>query len=390
VTAFEEGKRRLVLVGGGHTHVQVLKSLGSEPPPDTELTVVVAGPVAIYSGMVPGFVAGRYEVDELGIDVVGLARRAGARVVLRRALTIDADRRRIMLEGGDEVSYDLASINIGSTVAGLDTPGVREHTLPTRPISGFVERIDALVERARARGLEPDLPIVVVGGGAGGVELAFCLESRLAREATGPIEVLLVNDEPRVLVGYPDSLAERVERHAQERGIIIQNHRRVVAVEADLVRFEDGSSTASCAVLWVTGAASHPLFRHSVLPVDDGGFVLTRPTLQVEGHDDLFAVGDCATLIEYPETPKAGVYAVRQGPTLTRNLRAMLDGQSLGTYLPQRDFLTLLNLGDGTGLGAKWGLSFEGRWVMELKDRIDRRFMSRFHPTVQPEATMNG
>lgn len=372
------GIRKLVLVGGGHTHVQVLKSFGGEPPPDTELTVIVAGPVAIYSGMVPGFVAGRYEVDELGIDVEGLARRAGARVVSERARIIDVERRRIVLEGGDEVFYDLASINIGSTVAGLATPGVREHTLPTRPISGFVEQIRALTDRACARGLQRGVRIVVVGGGAGGVELAFCLESRLAREAAGPIEVLLVNDEPRVLVGYPESLADRVSRHAQVRGIAIENHRRVVAVETNLIRFEDGNSAAQDEVIWVTGAASHPLFRDSKLPVNAGGFALTRPTLQIKRHDDLFAVGDCATLIEHPETPKAGVYAVRQGPTLTHNLRAALHGRSLGTYVPQRDFLTLLNLGDGTALGTKWGLSFEGHWAMELKDRIDRRFMSRF------------
>jgi pyridine nucleotide-disulfide oxidoreductase family protein len=330
--------------------------------------------------MVPGFVAGRYELDELGIDVEGLARRAGARVVLERARTIDAERRRIVLEGGDEISYDLASINIGSTVAGLDTPGVRQHTIPTRPISGFVKRIGVLIERTRFQGLQRALRIVVVGGGAGGVELAFCLESRLAREAEGPIKVLLVNDDKRVLVDYPESLAERVERHARSCGIVIQSHRRVVAVETDLVHFEDDTSAAQDAVIWVTGAASHPLFRDSGLPIDSDGFVLTRPTLQVEGHDELFAVGDCATLIEHPDTPKAGVYAVRQGPTLIHNLRAALDGRTLDKYVPQQDSLTLLNLGGGTALGAKWGLSFEGRWVMELKDRIDRRFMSRFRP----------
>ncbi len=108
--------------------------------------------------------------------------------------------------------------------------------------------------------------------------------------------------------------------------------------------------------------------------------------LQVAGHDDLFAVGDCATLIEYPATPKAGVYAVRQGPYLARNLRAALADQPLEAYQPQRDFLTLLNLGDGTALGAKWGLSFAGRWAMRLTDRIDRAFMRRFQVSQLPPA----
>jgi selenide,water dikinase len=132
------------------------------------------------------------------------------------------------------------------------------------------------------------------------------------------------------------------------------------------------------ALIWVTGATSHPLFVDSDLPTESRGFVRTRSTLQVEGYDDLFAVGDCATMTDFPQTPKAGVYAVRQGPYLIDNLRAKIAGGPLKSYQPQGDFLTLLNLGDGTALGAKSGFSFEGEWVMRLKDWIDRRFMTKF------------
>lgn len=377
----DRGRKRLALVGGGHTHVQVLRSFGTRPVDDAELTVVIPSPLAIYSGMVPGFVADRYAAEELAIDVEALARRARARVVMTSALAIDTNRHRIMVEGREAVPYDLASVNIGSTVAGLGTPGAREHAIPSRPISGLVVEIDRLVDRARDSARQRGFRVVVVGGGAGGVELAFCVEHRLRREGCTSLDVLLVNDGSRLLAGYPPSLAERVEEHSRMRAVTIRNGRRVVAVEPDVVRFADGASTAQDAVIWVTGAASHPLFRDSGLPVDDRGFALTRPTLQVEGHEELFAVGDCATLREHPDTPKAGVYAVRQGPILSHNLRALLAGHPLQTYIPQRDFLTLLNLGDGTAVGTKWGLSFEGRWVMELKDRIDRRFMARFRIT---------
>ncbi|MFQ5738633.1 MAG: FAD-dependent oxidoreductase, partial [Acidobacteriota bacterium] len=131
-------------------------------------------------------------------------------------------------------------------------------------------------------------------------------------------------------------------------------------------------------VVWATGPASQPIFRQSGLATDERGFVKVRSTLQVEAYDEIFAVGDCATLVEYPRTPKAGVYAVRQGPFLTHNLRASMLGQSLHPYRPQGDFLMLLNLGNGKALGTKWGQSVEGRWVMKLKDWIDRRFMRRF------------
>ena len=141
---------------------------------------------------------------------------------------------------------------------------------------------------------------------------------------------------------------------------------------------EDGSRLPYDALVWVTGAVSHSVLEDSGLPTDARGFVLTRKTLQVEGHDDLLAVGDCGTLIDHPETPKAGVYAVRQGPYVADNLRRRLMGEPLRSYTPQHDFLTLLNLGDGSALGAKWRMSFEGRWVMRLKDRIDRAFMRKF------------
>ena len=131
-------------------------------------------------------------------------------------------------------------------------------------------------------------------------------------------------------------------------------------------------------LIWAVGAGSLDVFRDSGLPLDEHGYVLTRPTLQTLGDDRVFAVGDCATLEDWPATPKAGVYAVRQGPFIADNLRRVVAGRPLRRYRPQPDFLTLLNLGDGHALGAKWGTSFEGRWVMDLKDRIDRKFMRKF------------
>jgi selenide,water dikinase len=371
-------KTDLVLVGGGHSHVQVLRHFAMEPLTDTRLTVIVDAPVAVYSGMVPGFVAGQYRAEELEIDVVPLARRAGARVVLSPAIRIDAAARRIHVADRAPVPYDVASIDIGSTVAGLDLPGVREHALPTRPITNLVKRTEALVERIRNRPRGTPFRIVVVGGGAGGVELAFTLWQRALGPTDPGIEVTLVHAWPDVLAGYPASLIARVHTNAEKRRIRIVGNRRVSEVKEYAVVLEGGETIPCDALLWVTGAWSHPLFVDSGLSTEPRGFVRTRSTLQVEGHDSLFAVGDCATMNDFPATPKAGVYAVRQGPHLTANLRAFIEGAPLRPYRPQPDFLTLLNLGDGTALGAKWGTSFEGEWVMRLKDWIDRRFMTRF------------
>jgi selenide,water dikinase len=348
------------------------------PRPDVRLTLVVDKPIAVYSGMVPGYVAGQYRREELEIDVVPLARRAGARVILSPAIGVDPASKRIRLSDRPALRYDVASFDIGSTVAGLDLPGVRQNALPTRPIVELVERIDALAARIRGRTAGGPFRIVVVGGGAGGIEIAFTLWHRVNAGRDRDVELTLVHAWPEVLKGYPRSLVERVHENAARRGIRIVPNRRVVEARPDAVVFQDAESIPADALLWVTGAWSHPLFTDSGLPTEPRGFVRTRSTLQVEGFDDLFAVGDCATMTEFPETPKAGVYAVRQGPFLYENLLALLEGRSLRRYRPQSDFLTLLNLGDGTALGSKWGRSFEGEWVMRLKDWIDRRFMTRF------------
>ena len=385
--------RDLVLVGGGHAHVQVLRRFAMEPPREARLTVVLDTPIAVYSGMVPGFVAGQYVASDLEIDVVPLARRAGARVVLARAVGVDADGRRVAVEGRAPIRYDVASFDIGSTVAGADLPGVRQVAVPTRPIGRFVGLVEREIASARARPRERPFRVVVVGAGVGGVELAFTLDARLRREGVVP-SITLLQSGPRILPGSPASLVARVERQAQRRGIVIRCEADVISARprarasggmaadgdgrAGSVALAAGEEIELDLLVWVTGAVGQPVFRDSGLPVDSRGFVLARPTLQVDGHDDLFAVGDCATLIEHASTPKAGVYAVREGPYLTDNLCAFLDGGALRRYEPQRDFLSLLNLGDGSAIGSKWGRSFEGHWVMAWKDSIDRKFMRKF------------
>jgi selenide,water dikinase len=265
--------------------------------------------------------------------------------------------------------------DVGSTVAGLDTPGVRAHAIPTRPIGKFVGTVDGLITRARERGR---CRLVVVGAGAGGVELAFAFQARLAREGVRDASVTLLEAGPRVLPGYSTGTARRVEDNARRRGIAIHLRATVASVGAREVRLASGDVIACDAVAWVAGAASLDLFTGAGVATDPKGFLRVRPTLQLVGHDDVFAVGDCASLEGAPDLPKAGVYAVREGPVLVANLRARLMGHPLEAYYPQRDFLSLLNLGDGRAIGSKWGVAFEGAWVFGLKDWIDRRFVRRF------------
>ncbi len=365
----------LVLVGGGHAHIQVLKRWAMAPVPGARLTLVVDRPIAVYSGMVPGFVAGQYPREGLEIDVRPLALRAGARCLVAPATGLDTGARRLVLAGRPPIAYDTVSFDVGSTVAGLELPGVREHAIPTRPIGEFVRRVDEVLAAARGRDIAR---IVVVGAGAGGVEVAFALAARLRRERDERVEVRLLEAGPRVLSGYAASAAARVEAAAAARGIAIRTGVRVTRVEAAAVHLDGGERWPADAVVWVAGAAALPIFAGSGLAIDAGGFVRVRPTLQSLDHDEVFAVGDCAAWTAGPGLAKAGVYAVRQGPVLAHNLIARIRGGRLRPYRPQRNFLSLLNLGDGGAIGTKWGASVEGRAVFVLKDWIDRRFVRRF------------
>ena len=355
-----------MLVGGGHSHVQLLRRLAMEPLPGVRVSVVVDRPVAVYSGMVPGVVAGQYTRRQAEIDVRPLARRAGVAVLSAAATRIDAAGKRVELVGRPPIPYDVCSVNIGSTVAGADVPGVRQHAIPTRPIAGLIDRLDELVGGR----------LVVVGAGPAGVELGFCAEARLA--AQGVAVAVTVLGAGEILPGRSEGLRRRVQAEATRRGITLRADARVAELVDGTVVLEGGERLPADSVLWAAGAAAHGVFAASGLPTDSRGFVQVDDQLRVEGTDGLFAAGDCAVLASWPEIPKAGVYAVRQGPVLDDNVRAALHGRPLRAYRPQRDFLSMLNLGDGTALADKWGLAFGGGWVWRWKDHIDRVFMDKF------------
>lgn len=331
--------------------------------------------MAVYSGMVPGFVAGQYSLEDIQIDVQGLARKARGLWVGARATGLDVSARRLHIEGAPPISYDTLSFDVGSTVSGWDRPGVKEHALPTRPIGDFVRSVDALIERVRSR---QGFRLVVVGAGAGGVELAFAFRVRFDRLKLRGASVQLLESGPRVLPGYPGGAARRIEGNARARGIEIRCGTAVAEAHADRLTLESGETLPCDGFVWVAGAASLALFDGSGLERDPRGFIKVRETLQTVGHDEIFATGDCASLVTDPGLAKAGVYAVRQGPVLSYNLRSRAMGQALKPYRPQRDFLSLLNLGDGRAVASKWGLSAEGTWAWRLKDRIDRRFVERY------------
>jgi len=369
---------RLLLVGGGHAHVFVLDALARNKPAGLEVTLVSPHSRQLYSGMLPAWVAGRLlRVEDLAIPLAPLAERAGARLHLARVEGLDLKRRRALTDRGTSLDFDLISIASGSTTAALNLPGAIDHAVPLRPLEAFVEiwQQQYLAMLGHPRG---STHVSFIGGGAAGVELALAMAWRL-RKLEGAVRLQLVTGG-QLLPGFPQkarSLAAHLLSAAKVR-LVLQ---RATSLERGLISLDDGSTLTSDVNLLTTGPAPAPWLATSGLATDDAGYVAVNAKLQSTSHDFVFAAGDCASLVESPR-PHSGVFAVRAGPPLARNLIAAATGTPLADWKPQQRSLLLLSEGERRALGV-WGpLAFEGEWVARWKDSIDRRFMRRFGATL--------
>ena len=365
--------RRLVLVGGGHSHAAVLKRFGEDPVAGVELVLVNPGRYAAYSGMIPGLIAGDYEWRQCHIDLERLAGFAGARFFDDRAAGIDPDARRVALAGGDALEYALLSIDVGSTPA-LAVPGAARHAVSVRPVERLIAALEDLRERSRRGSIAR---IAVVGAGAAGIELALSLQQRLRREGGASPGFVVATDAPHVLPGHPARARAIVGRILRERSIDVLTGKAVAAVSESGLTLAGGEPVAADAVIWATGAAAPAWLSATRLALDASGFIAVWRTLQSISHPEVFAAGDCATLVDDPN-PKSGVFAVRQGALLAANLRRALAGQALAPFSSSSLALSLLNCGDGHAVASWDGIALEGRWAWRWKDWIDRRFMARY------------
>lgn len=356
--------RDLVLIGGGHAHALVLRMWGMQPLPGVRLTLINPLPTAAYSGMLPGHVAGHYPREALQIDLVKLARHAGARLVLGRAEGIDREARLIHVPDRAPVAYDVASIDIGIT-SGMDLPGFAEHAVPAKPLDAFADRWQAFVQ-GPARG------VVVIGGGVAGVELALAAAHRLGQGAS----VTVLEAAPQALAALGAGARSRMLAHCARLGVAVRTNAHAAEILPDAVVLADGTRVPSDFTLGAAATRPAAWLADTGLALTDG-FVTVDETLR-SSDPAIFAAGDIAHMAHAPR-PKAGVFAVRQGPVLLANLTAALSGGALRPYRPQRDYLKLVSTGDRHAVADKWHLPLDGAWLWRLKDRIDRRFMAMLH-----------
>ncbi|WP_031554546.1 selenide, water dikinase SelD [Parvularcula oceani] len=364
--------RDLVLIGGGHAHALVLKRWGMKPMPGARLTLIDPAPAAPYTGMLPGLVAGHYAREELEIDLVHLARHAGARLVLGAAEAVDREARTVSVPGRPPLAYDVLSIDIGITGDLPDLDGFCEHAVAAKPLGPFADGWTRFAEAAEA-GARPPVA-AVIGGGVAGVELSMAMAHRLRRSGLDP-QVTLIEAGEEILKGVHRGARRALERALRREGIALRTGMAPSAVTGNAVLFEGGDAVPAAFTVAAAGASPYDWLERTGLPLHEG-YVAVDETLRSVGDASVFAAGDCAHLTHAPR-PKAGVFAVREAKVLEHNLRAALGQGGMKAYRPQKDYLKLVSTGRKAAVADRFRIAPHGPLVWRLKDRIDRRFIAR-------------
>ena len=378
----------LVLIGGGHSHVAVLKKFGMHPLTGLQITLITRDVHTPYSGMLPGYIAGHYSYDESHIDLRPLAKFCGARLIHAPATFLQLEDKQVICGDRPPIRYDVLSINTGSTPSHIEVPGSREHALAVKPINEFLQGWDALMEDALKR--KGDYKIVVVGAGAGGVEVAlatqFHLQNFLQENSftDKKLRFDLISGTGPILTTHNASIQKRFRRVLGEREITVHKGSKAKRVNANTIELENGNTLQADAIIWATHASAPSWYKESGLAVDERGFIAVNDSLQSVSHADVFAAGDIATVTNYPR-PKSGVFAVRQGPPLYKNIRRALTNKPIKKHVPQISFLSLISTGDKCAIGSRGMFTFEGAWIWKLKDYIDREFMRKYQQLPEME-----
>ena len=389
----------LVLIGGGHSHAIAIRKFAMNPIPGVRLTLITDVYHTPYSGMLPGYVAGLYNFDQCHIDLLPLAKFARARIFVNCAIGLDLKKNQILCANRPPVTFDLLSIDIGSTPTSLTVPGATEYAIAVKPISKFLaywHQITTMVSESPAQKMR----IGIVGGGAGGVELAFAVQSHLhqiyrnAKQPTDNLELHLFQRGTRLLPNRHYWLGKEVEKILKHRSVVLHLEENVGEVRGyDLstnktphslystlkIIYCDSGLAVECDILfWVTQASAAPWLQKAGLATDGRGFILVNEKLQSISHPQVFAAGDVATMVNHVR-PKAGVFAVRQGQPLFENLQRALQRKVLKSFIPQKKFLILIGTGDKQAIASRGRISFgPHRLLWRWKDHIDRKFMDQF------------
>ncbi|BAY92604.1 MULTISPECIES: FAD-dependent oxidoreductase [unclassified Tolypothrix] len=379
--------KKLVLIGGGHSHAIVLKMFGMKPLPGVHLSLITMNSDTPYSGMLPGHIAGFYTHNQCHIDLQQLAKFTQAQLYIDQVVGLDLQNNLVICANHSPIEFDILSVDIGSTPAKISVSDGAEYVIPAKPVAKLLEHWDELLKNVRENPQQA-FKIAIAGGGAGGVELALAMQAHLQQivAQSGMLEVHLFQRDRELMPKHHYSVRQLVEQILTQRGIKLHLGETVTQVapltekrNPDILQIKCTSGlTVECnKIFWVTQASAPQWLKTTGLGTDEQGFILVDDTLRSLTHPHVFAAGDIATMVNHPR-PKAGVFAVRQGKPLFKNLRRFLQGKPLQPYIPQKQYLSLIGTGDGKAIATRGAFTLPPHQLLWFwKDCLDRRFMEK-------------
>ena len=369
--------KNILLIGGGHTHVSVIRALSGKLPDTSSITLISESRKMPYSGMLPGYIAGHYATSECHIDLHNLCEKYNVRFLQQKVVTIDSAKKLISTNNGRKYEYDIASINIGGDPNTNYLSGVKEWGLPIKPIENFLKIIEEFFEDALTKPVTEELHVRIIGGGASSVEVVLALRYKSKKLGLDNIKFSLITDKTDILPTHPMPVRRKFHFLLLQNDIMTIYSTKVTRIEKNFIFNDQNEKLDSDLSILANGisAVSWPI--ESGLPSDSRGFIQTDNTLLVKGTEELFATGDSATIESY-SYPKSGVYAVKQAATLASNICNLINSKPLHTYEPQTHSLALISAGKKTAVASSKFFYAHGTWIWHLKNYIDKSFINKF------------
>lgn len=363
---------RLVLVGGGHAHVHVLKKLRRLHQARLKVMLVSCDTRQYYSGMAAGFLEGVYGVEDYSFHLPSLCARSGVRFIEDEVVMVDTSQKRVHTKGGLRLPYEVLSIDTGSDLRSKDIPGSTAHAFMIKPFAN----LSVLKTLLQAKETKPTR-MVIIGGGAAGVELA-CVAACIAHRKQIVPDITIVDPWDGIMRGYPLAARLSTQSTLESLDVKLVLKSRVTSINASEVRTIDNKSIPYDLAIWATGTQAHGFLRASGLPVDENGYLRVDRSLRCIDHPEIFGAGDCIAFTPRPSLPKNGVHAIRQAPILVYNLLSYLRGGCLRSYHPRNTYLSIVSFAAGQALVSYGRLSMKGHLAWLVKDWIDRRYMRTY------------
>ncbi|MBI9086172.1 MAG: FAD-dependent oxidoreductase [Desulfobacterales bacterium] len=364
--------KQLLLVGGGHAHMMTLAALHTFIEKGHGVTVIGPSAYHYYSGMGPGMLGKTYTPEDIRFATQRLVEAQGGKFILGKAARVDPGNHIVALESGQEVPYDVVSFNAGSQVPPLGAQRDTNNIYSVKPI----ERLQVAQAQLEALLSVRPIRVGIIGGGPSSAEVAGNVW-RLAVDLGKNTADIKIFSGHTFMGRFPNGIRKRAIRSLSSRGIKIFEHARVQEIKGGGVILETGEKHELDFHFLALGVKPCAIFGASGLPTGPEGGLRVNQFLQSPAYPDIFGGGDCIYFQDQP-LDKVGVYAVRENPVLLNNLMAQLDGTALMPFDPGGDYLLIFNMGDGTGILHKKGVTIGGKPAFMIKDYIDRRFMRKF------------